>query len=234
MRRIALSILVFGVLAAPAHAAGPPAKVALTTCAPKERAAEFEARMGKVAGAERLKMRFTLQWRKPGQKAYHRIAAPGFRSWSTAAPGKTSWVFSRRVEALVGPARYRALVRFQWLDADGKVVAHAKRVSRACRQPDPRPNLKLKSLTRVAKHRYAALVVNNGRSASGPFDLQVAVGTKLLEPVSVASLAPGAQTLVKVHGPICAAGTQVIATADPLDLVDERSETDNAFTLTCA
>jgi hypothetical protein len=233
MRRIALTIAVFAILAAPAHAAGPPAKVALTACAPNERAAEFEARMGKVDGAVRLKMRFTLQVRKPGQKAYHRVAAPGFRSWTTAAPGKTSWVFSRRVEALLGPARYRALVRFQWLDESGKAIAHAKRLSRACRQPDHRPNVKLKALSREGKHRYVALVVNNGRSASGPFDLQVAVGTTLLEPVTLAGLVPGAQQLVKVHGPSCAPGSSVVATADPLDLVDERSETDNAFTLAC-
>jgi hypothetical protein len=231
MRRIALAILFFAALAAPAQAA--PAKVALTACVPKERAAEFQARMGKVAGATRLKMRFTLQVRKPGQKAFHRVAAPGFRSWTTAGPGKTSWVFSRRVEALLGPARYRALVRFQWLDADGKALAHAKRASRACRQPDHRPNLKLKALTREGRHRYVALVVNNGRSASGPFDLQVAVGTTLLQPVAVAGLEPGAQQQVKVHGPRCDAGTSVTATADPLDLVDERSETDNAFTLVC-
>jgi hypothetical protein len=231
MRRIALAILFFAALAAPAQAA--PAKVALTACVPKERAAEFQARMGKVAGATRLKMRFTPQVRKPGQKAFHRVAAPGFRSWTTAGPGKTSWVFSRRVEALLGPARYRALVRFQWLDADGKALAHAKRASRACRQPDHRPNLKLKALTREGRHRYVALVVNNGRSASGPFDLQVAVGTTLLQPVAVAGLEPGAQQQVKVHGPRCDAGTSVTATADPLDLVDERSETDNAFTLVC-
>jgi hypothetical protein len=233
MRRIALSIVFVASLALAAPAQAAPAKVVLTECAPKQRAAEFQARMGEVAGAERLKMRFTLQIRKPGQKAFHRVAAPGFRTWSTAAPGKTSWVFSRRVEALLGPARYRAQVRFQWLDADGEMIAHAKRVSRACRQPDHRPNLKLKALSREGKHRYAALVVNNGLSASGPFDLQVAVGTTLLEPVTVDGLAPGARQLVTVHGPRCQAGDSVTATADPLDLVDERSETDNAFTLTC-
>jgi hypothetical protein len=232
MRRIVLTITFFAALAGPAQAA-PPAKVALTACAPKERAAEFEARMGKVQEAARLKMRFTLQSRKTGQKSFHRIAAPGFMSWTTAGRGKTSWVYSRRVEGLLGPARYRALVRFQWLDADGRALAHAKRASRACRQPDHRPNLKLKALTREGRHRYVALVVNNGRSASGPFDLQVAVGTTLLQPVAVAGLEPGAQQQVKVHGPRCDAGTSVTATADPLDLVDERSETDNAFTRVC-
>jgi hypothetical protein len=231
MRRIALSIVIFGALAAPAQAA--PAKVVLTDCAPKERAAEFQARMGEVAGAVRLKMRFTLQVRKPGQKAYHRVAAPGFRTWSTAEPNATSWVFTRRVEALIGPAHYRAVVRFQWLDADGATIAHAKRYSRSCRQPDHRPNLKVKRLTRVSAHRYVAVVVNTGRTETGSFDLQLAVGDTLLEPVTLDSLLPGAHKAVTLHGPHCAPGSSAIATADPLDLVDERSETDNAFTLPC-
>src|SRR6185295_19971501 len=110
--------------------------------------------------------------RQAGQKTYRRVAAPGFRSWSTAAPGKTSWVFTRRVEALIGPARYRAQVRFQWLDLHGKVIAHAKKVSRACKQPDHRPNLKVKALSREGKRRYSALVVNNGRTPTGAFNLR--------------------------------------------------------------
>ena len=231
MRRIALSIAIFGALAAPAQAA--PAKVVLTDCAPQERTAEFQARMGDVAGAERLKMRFTLQVRKRGQKAYHRVAAPGFRSWSTAQPDATSWVFTRRVEALLGPARYRAMVRFQWLDADGDTIAHAKRYSRSCRQPDHRPNLKVKALTRAGAHRYVAVLVNNGRTETGSFDLQLAVGDSLLEPVTLDSLLPGANKVVTLHGPRCAPGSSVTATADPLDVVDERSEVDNAFTLPC-
>jgi hypothetical protein len=232
MRQIALSLLIFAGLAAPANAA--PASVELTVCSPKERAAEFEARMGKVEGAATLRMRFTLQVRKAGQNSFHRIAAPGFRSWTQANPGATSWVFSRRVEALIGPARYRAKVRFQWLDQHGKAIAHATRYSRTCRQPDHRPNLKVKALSREGKRRYVALIVNNGRSASGPFELQVALGATLLAPVSAVSLEPGAQRLVTVRGPRCKAGTAITATADPADLIDERAETDNALTVVCA
>jgi hypothetical protein len=231
MRRTALTLLVFGALAAPAQAA--PAKVVLTDCAPTDRAAEFEARMGEVDGAVKLKMRFTLQVRRNGQKSYHRVAAPGFRSWTTAEPGKTSWVYSRRVESLLGPARYRAQVRFQWLDENGDVVARAKRSSRSCFQPDHRPNLKVKAFSREGTHRYAALVVNNGRMDSGPFDVQLAVGPTLVEPVTVPSLAPGTRRLLTLRGPACQPGTSVTATADPLDLVDERSEADNALTIAC-
>jgi hypothetical protein len=232
MRQIALSLLIFAGLAAPANAA--PASVKLTACSPHERAAEFEARMGKVEGAATLRMRFTLQVRRTGQKSYHRIDAPGFRSWAQAKPGATSWVFSRRVEALIGPARYRAKVRFQWIDHDGKTLANATRYSRACLQPDHRPNLKVKALSREGKRRYVALVVNNGRTATGPFDFQIALGARLLAPVSAASLEPGAQRLVTVRGPRCKAGTAITATADPADLIDERAETDNALTIVCA
>ena len=232
MRRIALTVFFLAAFAAPAHAAGP-AKVVLSSCEPSARAAEFQARMGKVEGATRLKMRFTLQVRKAGQKAYHRLPAPGFRSWSTADPGKTSWVFTRRVEALIGPARYRAVVRFQWLDADGDILARAKKTSRSCLQPDHRPNLKIKSIAHPARHRYTALVVNNGRTATGPFDVQLAIGDTLLDPVGVEDLAPHAQQVVTFHGPRCKAGVALAATADPLNLVDERNELDNAFTQTC-
>jgi hypothetical protein len=232
MRRIALSVFFLAAFAAPAHAAAP-AKVVLTSCEPDARAAEFQARMGKVDGATGLKMRFTLQARHDGQKAYHRVVAPGFRSWSTAAPGKTSWVFTRRVEALIGPARYRAIVRFQWLDADGEVLARAKKTSRSCRQPDHRPNLRIKSIAHPARHRYTAVVVNSGRTATGPFDVQLAIGDALLDPVGVEDLAPHAQQVVTFHGPRCQAGVALTATADALNIVDERNELDNAFTKTC-
>ena len=232
MRRFAV-VIAFFALAAPAQAAAP-ASVSLTACVPDDRAAEFEARMGKVEDGAKLKMRFTLQARKPGKKAYRRVAAPGFSGWTTADPGTSRYVFTRRVEGLIGPARYRAMVRFKWLDAHGKTILTARKFSKACRQPDHRPNLKVKALSHEGKRRYVALVANNGRTATGAFELQVTVGDTRLAPVSVDSLEPNTQRLVTVHGPRCVAGTVLTATADPLDLVDERSETDNVFSATCA
>ena len=60
-------------------------------------------------------------------------------------------MFTRRVEGLIGPARYRAMVRFKWLDARGKTILSARRFSKACRQPDHRPNLKVKALSHTEK-----------------------------------------------------------------------------------
>jgi hypothetical protein len=231
MRRFAV-VIAFFALAAPAQAAAP-ASVALTACVPADRAAEFEARMGKVEDGVKLKMRFTLQARKAGKKAYRRVAAPGFSGWTTADPGTSRYVFTRRVEGLIGPARYRAMVRFKWLDARGKTILTARKFSKACRQPDHRPNLKVKALSHEGKRRYVALVANSGRTESGAFDLELTVGDTTLAPVTVESLAPHTQTLVTVRGPACTAGTALTATADPLDMIDERSERDNAFTAAC-
>ena len=231
MRRIALVIAFFAV-AAPARAAAP-ASVELAACVPADRAAEFEARMGNVDDAAKMKMRFTLQARKPGKKAYRRVAAPGFSGWTTADPGTSRYVFTRRVEGLIGPARYRAMVRFKWIDARGKTILSARKFSKGCRQPDHRPNLKVKALSHEGKRRYVALVANTGRTATGAFELQVTLAGTPLDPVSVDSLEPHTQRLVTVRGPVCTPGSALTATADPLDLVDEHHEADNVFSAPC-
>jgi hypothetical protein len=227
MLRIALFAVLVG-LVAPATAAAAPASVLLTACVPRERAAEFEARMDQVPGAARMKLRFTLEARKTG-KAWKRVAAPELGGWRTADPATTRYISSRRVTALVGPASYRTVVRFRWLDENGDTVASARARSRACWQPDHRPNLRLKALSVEGGSTYVVLVANTGRSESGAFDLEVTgVATQVVQ-----SLAPGGEALVEVAGPVCERGAPITATADPLDLVDERSERDNALTRPC-
>jgi hypothetical protein len=227
MLRLAV-ISALAALVAPATAAAAPASVALTACEPDDRAAEFEARMDKVAGTARMKLRFTLEARKPG-RVWRRVAAPELGGWRTADPETTRYISSRRVTELVGPAYYRTVVRFRWVDADGDVVAAARARSRACWQPDHRPNLKLRSLSVDGGH-YAVRVANTGRSATGAFDLEISG----LEPVVVADgLEPGEERLVEADGPACEPGAQATVTADPLDLVDERNEYDNTLSVRC-
>jgi hypothetical protein len=215
-------------LVSPAAATAAPASVAVTACVPRERAAEFEARMDQVPGAARMKLRFTLESRRPG-KPWRKVAAPELGGWRTADPQTTRYISSRRVTALVGPASYRTVVRFRWLDADGDVVASSRARSRSCWQPDHRPNLKLRALSVEAGSTYVVLVANTGRSETGTFDLEI---TGLPSQV-VDTIAPGGEALIEVEGPPCQSGATVTATADPLDLIDERSERDNALTRLC-
>lgn len=214
-------------LAFPAAAAAGPASVALTACEPRERAAEFEARMDKVAGTARMKLRFTLQARKAG-KGWRRVASPELGGWRTADEATTRYISSRRVTELVGPARYRTVVRFRWLDDDGRTVLRSRARSRACRQPDHRPNLKLRELT-IDGGRYVVHLANTGRSGSGAFDLEIdGLASRVVE-----SLEPRSEAIVELSGPACERGAAVTATADPADMVDERRERDNALTVRC-
>jgi hypothetical protein len=229
MLRAALitALVAFLVPVSPAVAAS--ASVTLTACQPRDRAAEFEARMDKVAGSARMKLRFALEARRPG-KAWRRVAAPELGGWRTADAATTRFISSRRVTQLVGPSHYRALVRFRWVDAHGKVVAAARARSRACWQPDHRPNLKLLGLSVEDGGHYVVRIANNGRGPTGAFDLQISG----LAPLVVADgLEPGEERFVQADGPACEPGARVTAEADPLDLVDERSERDNALTVRC-
>lgn len=210
-------------------AAAGPASVSLTACLPKDRTAEFEARMEQVSGAVRMKLRYTLEARRPG-RAWRRVVAPELAGWRTADAETTRFISERRVTQLTGPAHYRALVRFRWLDEQGEVVARARARSRACWQPDHRPNLRPRELLIEDGGRYLVLVANTGRSASGAFDVAISG----LQPIVVDDgLEPGEERWLEATGPGCEPGHVMTATVDPLDLVDERSERDNALSVRC-
>jgi hypothetical protein len=223
-------IAVLLVLLLPASAlAAAPASVTLTGCTPNERTASFEARMEQIPGAKRMKLRYSLEGRKPG-RAWRRVAAPELAGWRTANPETTRFISERRVTQLVGPSYYRALVRFRWIDADGDVIARAKARSRACWQPDHRPNLKLRELSYEGEGSYVVLVANTGRSPTGAFELAI---TGLAPFVVAEELEPGEERLIEAVGPDCQPGTVITATADPLDLIDERNERDNSINRRC-
>ena len=223
-------IAALALLLVPASAAAAgPASVSLAACLPKDRTAEFEARMDQVSGAVRMKLRFTLEARRPG-RAWRRVAAPELAGWRTADPETTRFISERRVTQLTGPSSYRALVRFRWLDEQGRVVARARARSRSCWQPDHRPNLRPRQLLIEDGGRYLVLVANTGRSASGAFDVAVSG----LAPIVVdGGLEPGEERWLEATGPECEPGHVMTATADPLDLVDERNERDNELSVRC-
>jgi hypothetical protein len=222
-------IAALAVLLVPASAAAAgPASVTLTGCTPKERTAEFEARMDQIPGAVRMKLRYSLEARKP-QRLWRRVASPELGGWRSAATETTRFISERRVTQLVGPSYYRALVRFRWIDEDGHVVARAKARSRSCWQPDHRPNLKLRELSYEGEGSYVALVANTGRSPTGVFELAI---TGLASFVND-QLLPGEERLIEATGPDCEPGMLITATVDPLNLIDERNERDNTVSRRC-
>jgi len=233
MRRLGILVAAAALLAFAPSASAAAASVALLAC---ERganpAAEFQARMDATPAAARMQMRFVLQARRPGRRAYRRVAAPGFGAWASADPGVSRYTYTRRVENLIGPARYRVQVRFRWLDAAGRTVARSKTSSRSCRQPDLRPDLEVAELE-VAEDGYRVLVRNTGGSATGAFDLELSAGGVAIALTSVEGIAAGRERIVEVDAPACELGAELTATADPADSLPERSESGNALTIPC-
>ena len=245
MLRAAILALLALALAAPAASASVPrwaAKAVLSDCeravSESDGAAVFEGQMRSVRGAARMQMRFTLQVRTPDSSRWSAVSAPGFGAWVSSATGTSRYVYTKRVEGLLAPASYRVQLRYRWLSAEGRTLATARRSSRACRQPDPRPNLVVSSLTvrpaaKPGRSRYVAFVRNTGRSAADESVLRVAFGGAELPLAPVLALEPGEGVEVSVEGPACEPGEPVDADADAGDAVDERDEADNRFTRLC-
>lgn len=247
LRALILALLVLA-LAAPAASAAVPrwaAKAVLVDCErgttvddTADRTAVFEGQMRSVRGAARMQMRFTLQARTPDSSRWRSIAAPGFGTWVSSQSGTSRYVYTKRVEGLLAPASYRVQLRFRWLSAGGRTLASARRNSATCRQPDPRPNLVVSSLSvrpaaRAGRSRYVAFVRNTGRSAAEESELRVALGGVALPFAPVMELEPGEGIEIAVEGPACQPGATVDADADAGDVVDERDEADNRFTRLC-
>ena len=238
----AATILLGLALLAPATAAAarPPAKALLASCERGDApAATFAGEMRALPGASRMQMRFKLQVRTPQRDRWTAVSAPGFGVWVTSASGTSRYVYTKRVENLVGPGSYRVQIRFRWLDAAGNRVATARANSRRCRQPDPRANLVVEDIgvepaADPARSSYVVLVRNNGRTEAEPSSLSLRIGFQPpLRAAPVAALAPGEYTLITFDGPACAPGDPLTALADVDQVVDERNERDNRFRSLC-
>jgi hypothetical protein len=241
MRKFACTVLLLLLAAAPAHADTAPApRASLSAChsgtAPLERYALFSAQMTSVAGAKRMAVRFDLLQKLPGGD-YQRIQAPGLGVWRSSLPGIERFVVHKQVANLQAPASYRALVRFRWLDPTGKVLQSATRRTKTCKQPDLRPDLELGAATAEptgpGRARYTLLVRNDGRAATGSFDVAFAVGEAGQPNQSVQPLAGGAQRALTFVGPRCDNKTVLHVTLDPGLVVDESDETNNVRTVSC-
>lgn len=198
----------------------------------EQRAASFVGSMPAIKGATRMAMRFHLQRRRSGEALWHRVRAEGLGVWETSKAGRAGFVFHKRVAGLGVPASYRAIVRFRWRSDEGKLVRSERRRTRACLQPDLRPDLIVGTLSAVLDVRpalavYTLTVRNDGRSAAGAFAVRVA-GTV----VEVPSLAAGDRVELLVVAAVCAPGSSVEASVD-VDRRVEESQERNALQRDC-
>src|SRR3954471_10830531 len=106
--------------APPAHAATHMGQAVLLRC--DSGVATFEGRVTALKRATKAQMRFTLQARTPEEATWRAVSTPGFGALLTSPEGDGRYVYDKTVQELLAPAEYRALIRFRWRDAHGRVL----------------------------------------------------------------------------------------------------------------
>jgi CARDB len=251
--RVLAALVLVAAAPAAATAAGAPAGARLLAC---HRSPSIDARvavvgtsMRPIQGAGRLAVKLDLWQRTAGARWTQRTDVPGLGSWvspSDALLGSRAgdvFKYRQAVGRLVVPAAYRFHVTFRWLDGGGIVVREASATTAACRQPDLRPDLVLRSVAATPSTRspglvrYAVTVGNAGRSAV----VRATVTATFPNPAgpslhsrNVRRLAPGESVLVTFTGPGCAAGAPPPTfVADPANVLEETSEANNQLAAVC-
>jgi hypothetical protein len=238
MRRTLLTALLV-LLAAPAARAddAATAKARLLGCDSaidlEERTAAFSGDMKAVPGASRLQMKFVLQARtEADEPEWVSVAAPGFGTWYSSAPGIGRYVYTKTVENLVAPASYRTQVHFRWLSATGRTLLRARRTSRVCRQPDLRPDIVPLRLT-GAGDGWEVSVQNVGRTTAYSFIVNVEADGQVYDFGHVEELAPKQTIHLQRPAPPCRPGTDLIVRVDADGAVDEADEDANVLSQAC-
>jgi hypothetical protein len=226
-----------------ATAAGSNAAVRLVACDPQDRTADVEGdmRAAGVTGAAKLQMRFSVQVRVDGgedKAEWKRVPAPTLDTWVSAQTGRSRYVYRKHVEGLQPGATYRVLVRFRWRDAAGDVLKSASKHSRSCAVPEDRANLVPRKIDvrpglMSGRALYLVSVANRGKAAAPATSVAFVAGDQVLLDRPAPALAPGEKTVVAFDGPVCAAGTALVASVDSTGLVDEASEADDVLEAPC-
>jgi hypothetical protein len=244
MRRPALLVAAIAVLlavAAPAAAQRPALAATLEDCRvspePALRSAAFMASMPAMRRTRRMELRFDL-FQRTGRAGFVALRLPRWGVWQRSRAGVPGFVYTKRVTGLEAPAGYRAVVRFRWLDARGRVQRRARRVTRACRQPDLRPDLRASGLTaepgaapQTATYRFT--VTNAGRGDAGAFGVVLTANRTPQPEQRLGGLAAGASEVVTLIGPRCTPGSIVRVAVDSASEVVEGRERNNAVDAPC-
>jgi len=235
---LAVLLAVPGGVASAAEPVAPKLAATLETCTtsplPVQRIASFVGSMPARAGATRMRMRFDLERRRSGERRWRRLQAQGFGVWERSDHKVAGFVFTKRVNGLPVPATYRALVRFEWLAADGHVVRRTSARTPACRQPDLRPNLVPAALSGTLDVQqpgmavYTLVVRNTGRSVAGPFSVVVGSGS-----AEVGQLGPGEERAVPVVALACLPLLPIVVRVDADRRIEESQERGNGSRRPC-
>jgi hypothetical protein len=254
VRRILVILALAAVGATPASAATVPPRATLRggVCQhaldPAGRGISVTAVMRPLPGTMKMAMRFQL-WRRPSRRSKATsLQGRKLGGWMNPTdpptlgqlPGDVWIVHHPVVDLLVAPALYRFSVSFRWFGSGGRVLATTTKVGPLCFQPELRPDLVVPAVPGLAvtplangQDRYSALIRNHGKTAAGPFNVQLAIGGMVVTTQTIAGLAPHTHVTVHFVAPACTAGQQLDVTADPDDRVDDFNRNNNTLDTTC-
>jgi hypothetical protein len=111
----------------------------VTSVVQSERSATFMGEMTAIPGTSKMSMRIDVQERAAGESEYHVLSAPGLGVWRAADLKVKVYKYLKQVTNLSAAASYRALVRFRWIGAKGRVIRRAERLTTRCLQPATPP-----------------------------------------------------------------------------------------------
>jgi hypothetical protein len=119
----------------------PIASATLTECVTsvnqEERSATFAGEMRVLPGTARMAIRIEVEEKPPREELFHTVSAPGIGAWQMSGlhPKPSVFKYLKQVTDLPAPGRYRASVRFRWLNAHGVTIRRAERTTHVCAQP---------------------------------------------------------------------------------------------------
>jgi hypothetical protein len=148
-------------------------------------------------------------------------------------------VVDKTVTGLADGSVYRVVVKFRWRDASGAIIDRAARRTRACRQPDHRPDLVIEKVsilegTQPGTKIYAVRVANDGDGEAPPFATALEVNeTALPQQTTTQPLDEGEWIELDFEGPPCKPGSALVARTDTGASIDEVDEADNGLTVPC-
>jgi hypothetical protein len=250
MRRIAIGLALAVCAAAPTFAAGtstPAVGLQGFVCQrgldPAARAIAVTAVMRPVPGTAHMALRVVLLRRAQNGGAFAPVSGRDLGKWispSNPTLGQRPGDIWRLVKQVVDlPAgSYRLRVAFRWTGSAGQTLATTSRRTPVCVQPELRPDLRVTKVSIVpsfsGQYSYVAVVRNAGRTAAGPFNVQLSVAGSILATKVAGPLPASTKTQVAFQGPACTAKQPVEVVADPEHKIDDANPANNALSVACS
>jgi CARDB len=237
----ATALVTGALLASPAVAGAAQASASVESCqhadAENGRSAAFVADMRAVGGTRTMAIRLDLQRKREGSKRWRTIHAAGLGEWHRSEPRVDIFRYRKLVTNLAAGASFRVVARYRWYGLRDE-IAHAKRVTAACRQPDPRADLLASDLVTqpgpsADRVRYVVTLRNKGRRPAGAFGALVYVDGVRQGSINVPDMDARDEQAIAVEGPRCGVGSTVLVILDPDDTVDEARESNNTTRFAC-